>query len=41
MELVAAVRAEGIELDETLAEELLRELASEGFCRAAGELWLP
>jgi len=40
-ELIAAVRAEGIELDEGLAGELLRELASEGFCRAAGGLWLP
>lgn len=40
-ELIAAVRAEGIELDESLAGELLRELASEGFCHAAGGVWLP
>ena len=40
-ELIVAVQAEGIELDESLADGLLCELASEGFCHAAGELWLP
>lgn len=40
-ELVAAVRAEGIELDDALAAELMSELAAEGFCRASDGLWLP
>ena len=39
--LVAAVVAEGVELDRALAHELLAELAAEGFCRQAGSLWLP
>lgn len=37
--LAAAVEAEGIELPETLAGELLRELAAEGFCRENNGVW--
>ncbi len=38
-DLIASVRAEGIELTADLAEELLRELAGEGFCRREGSAW--
>ena len=37
--LVAAVAAEGVELDRALAADLLAELASEGFCRRDRGLW--
>ncbi len=37
--LVAAVVSEEIELDRGLAEELLAELAAEGFCRRDADLW--
>ncbi len=39
-ELAADVAAEGIELGPALAAELLAELASEGFCRFEGGVWL-
>lgn len=38
-DLAAAVEAEGIELSAALAEELLAELAAEGFCRGERGLW--
>ena len=39
--LVAAVIAEGIQLDRVLAAEILADLAAEGFCREANGLWRP
>ena len=39
--LVAAVIAEGIELDRALAAEILADLAAEGFCRETNGLWRP
>ena len=37
--LVAAVVAEGIELDRALAAEILADLAAEGFCHETNGLW--
>ena len=39
--LVAAVAAEGIELDRALAAEILADLAAEGFCHESDGLWRP